>query len=101
MSVVSIYPYLAPFCHYQPTPTAPLLVYRPSSSPSTTGESAAGCPTSWSRSCYTSHRSVTNRPPHRPLAGLQAIFLSVYHWGIHGWVPYILVALVCRIYLSI
>jgi len=23
----------------------------------------------------------------------QAIFMTVYHWGIHGWVPYILVAL--------
>jgi len=23
----------------------------------------------------------------------QAIFMSVYHWGIHGWVPYILLAL--------
>lgn len=27
----------------------------------------------------------------------QAIFLTIYHWGIHGWVPYILVALVCSI----
>jgi len=23
----------------------------------------------------------------------QAIFMAVYHWGIHGWVPYILIAL--------
>mmetsp|Transcript_3757 Transcript_3757/g.11598 ORF Transcript_3757/g.11598 Transcript_3757/m.11598 type:complete len:986 (+) Transcript_3757:94-3051(+) len=27
----------------------------------------------------------------------QAIFMAIYHWGIHGWVPYILVALVCAI----
>uniref|UniRef100_A0A7S3AL85 Uncharacterized protein n=1 Tax=Haptolina ericina TaxID=156174 RepID=A0A7S3AL85_9EUKA len=27
----------------------------------------------------------------------QAIFMAVYHWGIHGWVPYILLALLCGI----
>ena len=27
------------------------------------------------------------------LRAQQAIFMAVYHWGIHGWVPYILLAL--------
>lgn len=27
----------------------------------------------------------------------QAIFMAVYHWGIHGWVPYILLALLLGI----
>mmetsp|Transcript_22047 Transcript_22047/g.56275 ORF Transcript_22047/g.56275 Transcript_22047/m.56275 type:complete len:1013 (-) Transcript_22047:54-3092(-) len=27
----------------------------------------------------------------------QAIFMAVYHWGIHGWVPYILLALLAGI----
>jgi choline-glycine betaine transporter len=28
------------------------------------------------------------------MRAMQAIFMTVYHWGIHGWVPYILLALV-------
>jgi choline-glycine betaine transporter len=27
----------------------------------------------------------------------QAIFMAIYHWGIHGWVPYILLALLAGI----
>jgi len=27
----------------------------------------------------------------------QAVFMAVYHWGVHGWVPYILTALVCGV----
>jgi len=27
----------------------------------------------------------------------QAIFMAIYHWGVHGWVPFVLTALVCSI----
>ena len=29
----------------------------------------------------------------------QAIFMAVYHWGIHGWVPYVLLALLLGVVL--
>ena len=27
----------------------------------------------------------------------QAIFLTLFHWGIHGWIPYVLVAITLRV----
>jgi len=48
-------------------------------------------PTSWLPGSSYAHTKVSiDNDANR---AQQAIFMAVYHWGIHGWVPYILLAL--------
>jgi len=49
-------------------------------------------PSSWLDIRYSSVPDKTNVDNDAQRAQ-QAIFMAVYHWGIHGWVPYVLLAL--------
>ena len=44
----------------------------------------------WQSSGMAPHKTDVDNDAQR---AQQAIFMAVYHWGIHGWVPYILLAL--------